>query len=277
MLGMGLVSTQRAAAILLPGIEQAVEPHVFTDDTGHKVEALPVGVRGDYVILEAQGRRGQFPVDHLKKEDERFVSQWQENTVSVAKVNVAITRLNGLGDSGTFDPVDEKTKQKSPNDFPNKNHKHATVQVTNPSTIDGKGLRMDYVFYVVYPDGSVGARSGSQALEPVPAFRTADLETEGLDLSSTKTAPVELKAPAIAAASTDKQPQLVGAWVKVSNGDCRVIGQNRDFTPDFEKLDPPWAGPVPSKEIPVLKSLDELLTIQPNLPKQATPRTKKKQ
>jgi len=262
-----------------------VNAHLFTDDQGRKVEAELVGMRGENVVLATQGVRGQWPVFRLAPADQAYVRQWQASSAAVGRVIVQMTEHDGIGEKGTFKqeteggPALPKDLPFAPQTESKATYKHYNLQITNPATVDASHLRVDYVLYVVQPDGSVGTNAGSQPLSNLPAGKTVALKTEGATARSTKTTKLKLSISNKSVSTTEKtsrsQERFGGGWVRVRGANGDVIGESKRLTAELAKLDPPWVGAEPkeTESIPMLKSLDGLLELLKNLPKPPGPAT----
>ena len=255
------------------------QAHLFTDDAGRTVEAELVGVRGPDVVLATQGVRGRWPVERLAAADQSFVKEWQATSTTVNRVIVQVTERDGIGEKGTFKresdggPSLPKDLPFGPKTATKASYKHYDLQITNPAAVDASHLRVDYVLYVIQPDGSVGTNAGTQALDNLPAGKAARLQTEGATAHSTKTTQQKVAISNNSISTAEKTSRSTerfgGAWVRVSGADGNVIGQSKQLTADLAKLDPPWAGaePAATDNPPLLKSLDGLLELLKNLPK----------
>ena len=257
----------------------AAQAHLFTDDTGRTVEAELAGLRGANVVLASQGVRGQWPVARLAPPDQAYVKQWQASSAAVSKVIVQMTEHDGIGEKGVFKQESEggpalpKDLPFAPKTESKATYKHYDLQITNPATVDASQLRVDYVLYVIQPDGSVGTNAASQSLNNLPAGKTTSLKTEGATARSTKTTKLKLAISNKSVSTTEKtshsQERFGGGWVRVRAANGDVIGESKHLTAELAKLDPPWVGAEPkeTESIPMLKSLDGLLELLKKLPK----------
>ena len=270
---------------LLTGVVAALcfcpqaQAHLFTDDSGRQVEAELVGLRGANVVLATQGVRGQWPVARLAAADQAFVKQWQSSSTAVHQVVVQMTERDGIGEKGIFKaegeggPALPKGLPFGPATETKATSKHYDLQITNPATVDAGNLTVDYVLYVIQPDGSVGTNAGTQPLKNIPAGKVAKVTTEGVTSRSTKSTQLKLAISNNSISTAEKtsrtSERFGGGWVRVSGADGNVIGESKSLTPDLAKLDPPWVGAEPKStdNVPMLKSLDGLLELLKNLPK----------
>ena len=261
------------------GLVPRAEAHLFTDDQGRQVEADIVGMRGANVILATQGVRGQWPVTRLAAPDQAFVRQWQSTTLSVAKVKVQMIEQDGIGEKGAF-KAEKEGGPARPKDLPfapqkesKAHYKHYDLQITNPALVDANYLRVDYVLYVIQPDGTVGTNAGSQPLDQLPAGKTVRLKTEGATAWSTKTTQMKLAISSNSVSTAEKTSRSTerfgGGWVRVMGVDGSIIGESKSLSNELAKLDPPWVGTDVKNDIPMLTSLDGLLALLKHLPQPA--------
>lgn len=265
--GLSLIPLQRASA------------HLFTDDQGRTVEAEVVGLRGANVVLATQGVRGQWPVARLAPPDQAYVKEWQATSTAVKRVVVQMNERDGIGEKGAF-KTETSASPGPPKDLPlapqtdsKAAYKHYDLQVTNPAGVDASRLHVDYVLYVIQPDGGVGTNAGGQALDTLPAGKTATLKTEAATARSTKTSKLKLSVSSNSVSTTEKtsrsRERFGGGWVRVTGADGSMIGEAKQLTSELAKLDPPWVGtdPKSASDAPMLKSLNGLLELLKNLPK----------
>ncbi len=267
LLALGLAAFQSASA------------HLFTDDQGRQVEAELVGLRGPNVVLATQGVRGQWPVARLAAPDQAYVKQWQAGSTVVKRVVVQMNERDGMGEKGTF-KSETSDRPGLPKDLPfapqidsKETYKHYDLQITNPAGVDASHLHVDYVLYVIQPDGSVGTNAGTQALDILPAGKTTTLKTEAATAKSTKTSKLKLAVSSNSISTTEKisrsRERFGGGWVRVTGADGGIIGEAKQLTAELAKLDPPWVGTdrKDTSDVPVLKSLDGLRELLKNFPK----------
>ena len=282
--------------LLALALSSVLQARTFTDDSGRTVEAELVGVRGENVVIERQGVAAQWPMAKLSAADQAFVREWQQTRSSVPKLSVRIFERDGLGEKGAF--PEEKGASASPGlpglpggpppNLPGvvqteqkARYKHYDVDITNPASVDAHQLKVDYVLYVILPDGSVSTGSGSQKLAGLAAGQRATVKTEAITFTRTKTTALTLNINANrsggsvttgqkTARSTEK---FGGAWVRVRGVDGTLVGEAKALTPELERLDPPWVGAKETEvePLPVLKALDGLLELLKNLPKPPEP------
>lgn len=268
----------------------ALLARTFTDDAGRQVDAELVGVRGENVVIARQGVAAQWPLAKLSPADQAYVREWQQGRSAVAKLSVRIFERDGIGEKGVFSaekgkgsagglpglpgapalPLAPQTEQRS-------RYKHYDADITNPAAVDANQLKVDYVLYVIMPDGTVGTESGSQKLASLAAGQRATVKTEAITFTRTKTTSTTLSINAnrLGGSVTTSQKtsrsteRFGGAWVRVRGVDGSLLGEARSLHPELERLNPPWVGAEESEveEIPVLKALDGLLELLKNLPK----------
>lgn len=264
-----------------------LQARVFTDDAGRQVDAELVGVRGENVVIAKQGLAAQWPIAKLSAADQAYVREWQQGRSAVAKLSVRIFERDGIGEKGVFEgktkggppglppgapslPLAPQTEQKD-------KYKHYDADITNPAAVDANQLKVDYVLYVMLPDGSVEAEAGSQKLATLAAGQRATVKTEAITFTRTKTTStrVSIDANRLGTSVTTSQKisrsteRFGGAWVRVRGVDGTLLGEARSLHPELERMNPPWVGPEEKEveELPVLKALDGLLELLKNLPK----------
>ena len=254
----------------------AASARLFTDDHGRQVEADIVGLRGANVVLATHGVRGQWPIARLSPADQVFVKQWQTTSTTINQLTLRIFERDGVGENGAFKeereagvppfPFAPKTETKSI-------YKHYDLEVNNPAAVDAAYLKVDYVLYVIQPDGTVGTNAGSQRVDNLSAGKSTTVKTEGIAANRVKTTKLKVAVSnnSISAAERTSRAsgRFGGCWARVSGANGEMITQTKQLTDELAKLDPPWAGATQKSEdtIPVLKSLDGLLELLKSLPK----------
>lgn len=248
---------------------QVGHAHLFTDDQGRQVEAEIVGLRGANVVLATQGVRGQWPVARLAPADQVYVKEWQTTNSAVKKVQVQITERDGIGERGEFKSDESKGGPALPEGLPigpatevKASFKHCDIIIQNPAVVDATHLKVDYVLYIVKPDGTVGNGAGTQPIANLPAGQNARLKTEGINANRTKSTKLKINisnnSVSVGEKNVRSREQFGGCWVRVRAADGTVIGESRRLTPALAKLDPPWVEADVQEDIPVLTSLDGL-------------------
>jgi hypothetical protein len=260
----------------------SVFAHLFTDDAGRQVEADLVGVRGEHVILARQGVMGLWPKSKLAAADQAYVADWQRSHTGVSKVSVRLFEREGLGEKGEF-PETQTAAPSPPPGIPGlvrteekASHRHYTVDVTNTSSLDAGQLQVDYILYVMHPDGSVGARSASQTVPSLASGQRQSLTTLAISSVRTRTQALQIslnQGPLGNSISTRTKTsrsseRFGGAWVRVKGLDGSLLGEAQSLHPELAAQKPTWTGPTEQKEIPLIPGgLDGLLKLIQNLPK----------
>lgn len=281
--------TTTLVAILFGTGASGVHARIFTDDAGRQVEAELAGERGANVVLFRQGVAAQWPLAKLSAADQAYVREWRQTRSAVPKLSVRIFERDGVGEKGVF--AEKESANPGPPGLPplpanvpgireteeKVRYRHYDADITNPAQVDAHRLKVDYVLYVIMPDGTVGTESGSQTIPGIPAGQRATVKTEAITFARIKTKTLTLNINASRAGgsvstgtkTTRSTERFGGAWVRVRGVNGSLLGEARSLHPELERLDPPWVGAKEAEveDIPVLKALDDLLDLLKKLPK----------
>lgn len=231
------------------------------------MDAEVSGWRGENVVLTVQGVSAQWPAARLAPPDQAYVREWKTSHAGVKKIAVQVAEKDGVGRTGEFPaaqaapaapplpgnlPIGPKTTTKTA-------YKHCEVSLHNPAATDAGFLKVEYVLYVVAPDGRVGSSAAAQAVKVLGAGQGVTLVTEAVTESRTKTTSLKLSvndSKLFTSESTSRtREQFGGAWVRVSGPDGTLVVEAKKLSPALEKLNPPWVESAPQEGLPVLASL----------------------
>ncbi|MEM0968516.1 MAG: hypothetical protein AAGJ31_04130 [Verrucomicrobiota bacterium] len=251
-----------------------LQGRTFTDANGRQVEAELVGIRGDNVILERNGRLGQWPISQLSVPDQAYVKVWRQNPPVTARVSVRIWEREGVGPNGIMNadagglpkdiPLIRSTETKS-------SFTHYEADLTAPNDRDASKLTVGYILYLVNAANQVEAHYGSQFVETIPAGKRVTVATEGVSLDRTKTTQLTVGSTvlggiSLGSDSSRAKERFAGAWVRAFAPDGTMVGESRSLIPELERQDPAWSAPQSLTTPPLLDALNALGDILKKLP-----------
>ena len=255
--------TRNIILIALTLAFNSAHARTFTDSEGRTVEADLSGLRGENIVMSANGMRAQWPIAKLSQADQSYVRAWQKEHSGVNRIGVRAFQKEGVGEKGAF-AATESTPAPSlpigPKVEVKPIYKHYQVELNNAASVDAANLQADYVLYVITPDGSVRANAGRQDVATIPAGKSNMLTTEGATAAKTKATSLKIAINNNNISTTEKtdrsQDQFGGIWVKVYSVEGKVIGEQKQLTPALEKMNPAWEEVAAKEEIPLLSSFE---------------------
>ncbi|MEZ5300706.1 MAG: hypothetical protein R3F11_08620 [Verrucomicrobiales bacterium] len=247
----------------------------FTDDQGRTVEAELVGIDGDNAILLKSGARAGWPIAKLSKPDQAYVRQWQLDPPAAPRLSVRLFEREGIGESGVF----QEKSGGPPRDIPllrkteeaNK-FRHYEADITNPSQVNANGVTVAYIVCTITPSGSVVPEAGAEPAKSLGPGKRITVTTKAASITRTKTTSLTLGTNALGQIKTGSstsrsQEKFGGAWVRVYDGDGKVIGEAKDLHPEIERLKPAWTAPTTEEKFPLLEAIDAFEKLIKSLPK----------